>query len=110
MTSSAGYPNVLSAARLNSRTRPPSSMATTQSRASSRRAAFRRSDSARRDSTLKRNPLRLLEESSAHALGDRSRALGDPELVVDRLEVRLDGRGAEMDALRDIGSRVPGRH
>src|SRR5436190_22781973 len=51
-------------------------------------------------------PARLLDQAATHRLGDGRGALGDPELLVDRLQVRLHGRRAEVDELPDLGRRA----
>src|SRR5205823_1273655 len=48
----------------------------------------------------------LLEKPAPHRLGHGGGPLGDAELLVDRLEVRLHRRRAEVDPLTDLGGRV----
>src|SRR5204862_4713399 len=45
----------------------------------------------------------VLKETPPHALRDRRRAVRHTELLVDRLKVRLDGRRAQVNSLRDLG-------
>src|SRR6188472_1683063 len=53
------------------------------------------------------SPDRLVDEPAAHPLGDRGRSFRHAKLLVEVLQVGLDCRGAQVDALTDLGRREP---
>src|SRR4051794_20148818 len=48
-----------------------------------------------------------IEQSLAHRRGYGARAIGDLELGVDALEMRLDGGGGDAQPRRDLAGREP---
>ena len=79
-----------------------------------RSASSRIASASRSRSTAARSE-RLLDQPAPHRLGDRGRAVGDAELLVERLEVRLDGRRAQVQLRGDrrraqaLGDQAAGR-
>ena len=52
-----------------------------------------------------RRPAHLLEQAAPHRLGDGGGAVGDAELLVERVQVALDRGRREVDLLADLGGR-----